>query len=298
MSNSILNYCETLDLEYPFSLEELNKKYKKKALKYHPDKPNGSKEKFIEIQTAYNELKKMKELGNSYPEIMKKNIGPLNIEEILQIIINEYGFDNIDFLNEMIFFKNIFNEKVEVVFENLKSGLSQKDLDTYIKPNLKKFGIFKKYADDLHSKNCTKRETINISTTLSKALNNKIFRINFENEIFYIPSWQKTTVVESNNIILTVNCNITYDKTIYINEENEIFIKLILNYFDVIDNEFISFKIDNKFEINLDCKKININENHQIIILENIGLPKINTFDIYDYSEKGSIHLNIFIDTQ
>lgn len=54
------NYYKILDISFKASTEEIKKAYRVKAIKYHPDKNNGSKdfdEKFKEVLEAYNTLK-------------------------------------------------------------------------------------------------------------------------------------------------------------------------------------------------------------------------------------------------
>lgn len=47
---------KTLKLQPPKTLSEIKKQYHKLSLKCHPDKKNGSNEKFIKLKNAYDNL--------------------------------------------------------------------------------------------------------------------------------------------------------------------------------------------------------------------------------------------------
>jgi hypothetical protein len=51
-----MNEWNILKLKPPKTEEEIKKSYRKLVLQCHPDKPNGSSDKFIELQTAYKTL--------------------------------------------------------------------------------------------------------------------------------------------------------------------------------------------------------------------------------------------------
>lgn len=51
------SYCSFFDLSTGFTEEELEKAYRLTRLKYHPDRLNGNKEKFMQAFEIYNELK-------------------------------------------------------------------------------------------------------------------------------------------------------------------------------------------------------------------------------------------------
>ena len=49
------NFFRVLNIDVKSSEKEIKKAFKNLALLHHPDKPGGSKEKFFEIQEAYNQ---------------------------------------------------------------------------------------------------------------------------------------------------------------------------------------------------------------------------------------------------
>lgn len=51
------SYYQILSLPENYTKEELEKAYKKTRIKYHPDKPDGDKEKFAFATEAYLRLK-------------------------------------------------------------------------------------------------------------------------------------------------------------------------------------------------------------------------------------------------
>ena len=113
-----MNYYKILDLDKNCSQKEIMKKYKKLALKYHPDK-GGDQEKFKIIAEAYEVLsdnEKREKYDNNYPlEYYETYTNPFDLfDEIirksdivfLQSKKNNWlyeDFDNEDDINSSIF---------------------------------------------------------------------------------------------------------------------------------------------------------------------------------------------------
>ena len=65
-----MNYYEILGLKENCSQKSIKKRYKKLALKFHPDKNSGHEEKFKNIALAYEVLsdnEKRKKYDNNFP---------------------------------------------------------------------------------------------------------------------------------------------------------------------------------------------------------------------------------------
>ena len=55
-NNNINEDWKTMELNPPKTNKELRKQYRLLSLKYHPDKKDGSNEKFIKLKNAYDNL--------------------------------------------------------------------------------------------------------------------------------------------------------------------------------------------------------------------------------------------------
>merc|ERR1711971_141527 len=106
------NPYKILGVSYNDDLEIIHKKYKKLALKYHPDKnrnDNECEEKFKQINVAYNEILKEKELGDNIND---------NIYNLFNKAKNfKSYFENIEFdklakkvINEISTIKDYYNK--------------------------------------------------------------------------------------------------------------------------------------------------------------------------------------------
>jgi len=57
-------HLSLLQLPYPFTEEELNRAYRRRARETHPDVPGGSEREFIRVRRAYETLKAFLEEGS------------------------------------------------------------------------------------------------------------------------------------------------------------------------------------------------------------------------------------------
>ena len=92
---------EILDVKKNSTQEEIKKAYKKLALKYHPDRPNGDENTFKKVGEAYEVIMKSKENNNA------NNANNVNLNAFFK------GHQMNDFFSNDDVFNFVFNSNIQ-----------------------------------------------------------------------------------------------------------------------------------------------------------------------------------------
>lgn len=309
-----MNYNEAFDLleidvteiKYSdISLEYLKKQYRKLALKNHPDK-NGntieSNEKFQKINEAYNYLKReinkeeydMDEETNTesnfnssvYFDILKKFMETVfkgDYNEIISKIVNEVinTGKNIS--------KKIFDDLDKDTTLNIYSFLSSNRSVLHINEDILcviRDIVVNKYSNV---------EVYKLNPSINDLLNNNLYKLYINNELFLVPLWHNESYFESSGCEIIVICEPELNKNITIDDNNNICVEKEISLYNqlpeiILNNEPIKIQIGEK-EINIYASELYM-KREQYYRFKNEGLSKIKK-DIYDVTEKTDIIVKI-----
>ena len=292
-----MNYndaCTILELKpYNYSNKELKHNYYLKALKYHPDKNSESNAKilFQEVLNAYDFLNKFENLDETLDETLDGNSYLNILEKFLTGILNK----NIDASK----FLSILNNKYSEISIELLNHFSK---NTLIK--LHKFVI--QYSDILHInkdiverieiliKNYTKNDNVTIITpTLENLINDEIYKLELNNDIYYIPTWHNELIydISNNSNEFVVQCEPNLPEYITLDEYNNLYVNLSTSIKNILDDTNITINIGTRQYI------IPINElyikKYQRYTFYNTGVSLIDTKDIYNVVNRGNIYVDI-----
>ena len=255
------NACDILNIKRneKITIELVKKKYKHKALKFHPDKNNSktASDEFIKIHEAYETL--LNECNNKSSFI---NIIENNSINYIKKFINVVDIDILKILYKLLKTNQevlqIPNKVVELLLEKINS---------------KKYIILNPKIDDLFE--------------------NNVYKLIIENKKYIIPLWHDELVYEHNNNDIYIKNIPSLPNNISIDNNNNIIVLLHYNVKEIWNNDIVYFNIGNKnFSITKDEIKL---LKEQIIILKNKGISKINTKDIFDISNKSNIIIKLFL---
>ena len=285
------------------SKKVLRNAYYKEALKYHPDKnPNDdTTEQFQEINMAYEKLM-LHHKFNKNTDFDVDSANDSSFKTTLYSFLKP--FFEIDAMKD--FQTNIILLIIEKISEKCEDKaidiLKSLTNDTYKKI----YGILYAQKDTLHipetffekmietyKEKKSKDKIIRIFPNITDLLDENVYKLVENGKEYLIPLWHHELIYDIDDCELTVLCCPKIEKNIEIDENNDIHVYKTYQLDELWRLNQIEIAIGKKtLKIQRDSLKLIEN---QIITLTDIGIPRINNKNIYDFSQKGNISINIEI---
>tara|TARA_B100000900_G_scaffold245533_1_gene208747 strand:+ start:9250 stop:10167 length:918 start_codon:yes stop_codon:yes gene_type:complete len=305
-----MNYkkaCKILQFEKNDIINEstIKKQYRMLALIYHPDKNKGdyATEKFREANEAYEYLLKYEgymDTNNIFTEDFKENIFSDNTYSfILFKFLNSISEDNGN--NVM---NTIINKLTTICEDKAMDLLNNLDKNTLIKV----YKLLSKYKEAFHFNNnyidkikdlviskTVNDERIILNPSLEDLIEQKLYKLNYRENIYYIPLWHHEVVYDISDNELYVSCEPNIPQNMKIDDKNNIYINVSYPCKDMFEQDIIYIDFCNK-KIPVYTKNLHI-KHKQTIRYANHGIPTITSQDVYDVSKLSDIFINITVIT-
>ena len=292
----ISNACKILEIELSksFTLSEVKKAYYKASLKHHPDHNLGdikSNAKFQKINEAYMFL-------STYVQITQEHTRQQEQEHTREQHDKKDNTEDdiiIKFIKTLIDFN--IKEISLTAFEGLNKDNSLKIFE-YIEKYSTMLGLEPEFVESIRTLTREKMKNdivIIINPTIENIMNNELYKLEYNNENYYVPLWHDEISYDiSETEYLIVKCKPELPENIFIDHNNDVHIKILIETIEQILNEpYINVTIGGKvFEIPVCELKIKKSQTYTFF---NKGISLINLNDIYNTSRSGNIIVYITI---
>jgi hypothetical protein len=283
------NACLNLQLNPPFSREDLRKQYRILALKNHPDKhvPDIDgiyTEKFKIIGESYSYL-------NNYMEDTDDNIENNDYNSIFSNFLSSMFSSNSDEISIII--KSIISDCQNLsvkLFENLDRDSAIKIFE-FVNTFQHILYIAKETVDKLKeiiNKMNEPENIIILNPSLTDIFIDNVFILNFENEKYFIPLWHDEIYYNSKKgDSIVIKCIPELPDNISLDTDNNLIVRLSYLLSDIIKLTNLTYSIGNK-NYNIPVEELRI-KNLQYYIIKEKGISLIHQDNIYDNSKKGDV---------
>jgi hypothetical protein len=282
------------------TLNTLKKKYRKLALKHHPDK-NGntieSNELFSQINDAYHYV--LREMFNDNTEPV---IESDNYYDLLKLFIRGFQYNE----NVCKILTTLIGSCIQKTLQPLSEDL---DRDTC----LKIYAFLSKHQSTLHIEGHILdrwREMVEqkfsdvlvfqLNPSISDLLDDKIYKLDVNGNMCFVPLWMRESYFDISGYEVIVICNPQLPENIYIDENNNIHVRSSIDISDKVIKQSIQENKDACYCIKMDdyekVFQIPYSELYlktpQIYTLKKKGICVSNEYDV---SNKANIVFHIHI---
>jgi len=284
--------CKILQLDTPFTHRELKKAYHRSALLKHPDRKGTEEEKkektaqFQEVQSAYEFLSIQLELKEEFFQ----GENDLNNTIDYTTIIKNFMYTCLEIT------KTDIPEVITSIAEKALQGLDKKILQELLH-YLNNYGaVFSnaenmKIITDIIQDKLQKNNIYTIETTIDNLFQAEIFKLNVDDEIYYIPLWHNEIEYDKDGKRLIVKCLPNLPEHMSIDDENNIHIHIKLTLQTVLHNTHVDIYIGSKV-FKIPVEELFIRKRQNFLFYKK-GIPIINHEDIYSAEHVSDIIVHI-----
>jgi DnaJ domain len=292
----------------------IKRKYREKALLYHPDKNSSheSCEKFQEINEAYQFLLNSCNLfepnvfnGFNEDETKRKKYKTLFMEFLCMVMGENQTWNmNKDVDGELTnkLFRSILYKITDLCQDKALEIIQKIEKNTL----LKVYEILLKYSDYLHISGdfldkinqvlinkIKDDQCILLNPTFKDIYNDQVYKLVIDGEQYLIPLWHKELVYDVSGSELIVRCIPVLPLGVSIDENNNISVYIEYEVNDFIENfwgkQTFDFYVDGiAFHVPID--KIRFIENQEFKIYS-VGISIVNERNIYDVRLRSDVTL-------
>ena len=299
-----------IDTKYDeLTFDYLKKRYRKLALKYHPDK-NGntleSNEHFKKINEAYNYLKK--EIKNLSMDINNDNdndddefnddANSMYLNVLKNFIKSVMEGNYIDVIAKIVNDILIRGKQVSLkIFEDLDKDTA---LNIYIFLSRYKSILYfsEELLENVKQLVIQKYENVQIyklNPSINDLMQNNFYKLYVQEQLYLVPLWHKETYYDGSGCEIIAICEPDLPDNIKIDDDNN----LLFNLFIYMNHDFIDKLLNNKslyFELGNETFSIPISnlymKKEQYYRIKEKGLVNVKK-DIYDLTDRSDIIVNI-----
>jgi hypothetical protein len=303
----MMNFKDALDiLEIDSKYDELtlqfiNKRYRKMALKYHPDK-NGnteeSNEHFKKINEAYTYLKRESKYFENDEDDSCHDSQSIYLNVLKNFIKSAMDGNYSDLIAKIVNDILIKGKQISLkIFEDLDKDTA---LNVYI--FLSRYKSILYFSDELLEnvkqmviQKYDNVEIYKLNPSINDLLHNNFYKLYVQEQLYLVPLWHKESYYDGSGCEIIAICEPDLPNDIKIDDDNNLIVNIdVYAYSDlpdmIINNQDISFDIgDESFSIPLSELYI---RREQYYRLKGRGLVNVKK-DLYDLSDKSDIIVKI-----
>ena len=290
---------------------DVRKAYLKASLKHHPDKSKDNGEKFKEVAHAYRYLMdncRMKDIKEKQKTTTEENFDNI-LEEFIYKFFPELPQDVWSKIFIRTTIKTIIYKCENISFKILDSldKYTCKQIYNFLL-NIKKYDlglINKEIINKMHKIVQDKFKNDNIillQPSLEDLLNDKIYKLDISDNTYYIPLWHNEVLYdlkyndENHDLIIKIEPELSKD--IFIDHNNNLFIKKNVCLNEIFDNKGYKFILPNNKEIFIEAYKINLSNKTQMFKYDDIGILKLNEENLFQTDKRGSIIFELILENK
>lgn len=306
-----MNYkiaCKNLDIEPSpnvLSLEELKRKYRLKALKYHPDKNKSpdAVSKFQEIQTSYEYLLKsycfteetsdddMEDEDNTYNAFA----GPKYMSILYSFLKNVLKEENYTTVIYIILGKlaSACEETVLENLEKLEKNTLQKiyEIACAYREVLHVDVVFLDRIEAIIMEKKQNDKTIVLNPLIDDLLENNLYKMTIDCNQLVVPLWHHELVYDISGVDVFVKCSPILPDNVTLDEDNNVHINVEYEIATIWGKQYVEVPLG-KYMYPLELKLLKFTEEQTVIFVKQ-GISKINTKEMYDISRKSDIYVHV-----